>query len=47
MGKPYKVCELCGANLDAGETCDCKQIETEAEVQDKRRPEEAGAKSCA
>lgn len=23
MGKPYKVCPDCGANLDAGERCDC------------------------
>lgn len=24
MGKLYKVCEECGAYLDAGEICDCK-----------------------
>lgn len=24
MGKPYKVCPDCGANLDAGERCDCR-----------------------
>lgn len=40
MGKPYRVCELCGANLDAGEICDCKQQTAEQAAQDKRRPEE-------
>lgn len=25
MGKPYKVCPLCGSHLDHGETCDCKR----------------------
>lgn len=40
MGKPYRVCPLCGANLDAGEICDCTQRADEADVQDERRPEE-------
>lgn len=22
---PYRVCPHCGAHLDAGETCDCRQ----------------------
>lgn len=22
---PYRVCPRCGAHLDAGETCDCRQ----------------------
>ena len=25
MGKPFRECPDCGAHLDAGETCDCKQ----------------------
>lgn len=24
---PYRVCPYCGAHLDAGETCDCRQQE--------------------
>ncbi len=24
---PYRVCPHCGAHLDAGETCDCRQQE--------------------
>lgn len=27
MGKPYRECPLCGAHLDAGETCDCREPE--------------------
>ena len=46
MGKPYRVCEACGANLDAGEICDCTQRSEEAEPGE-RRPEEAGVKPCA
>ena len=36
MGTPYRVCEHCGAHLDANEKCDCrnpKQEETAAEAQ--------------
>ena len=25
MSKPYKTCEYCGAHLDSGEKCDCKE----------------------
>ncbi len=32
MGKPYRVCPDCGAHLDAGERCDCK------DAQDKEEP---------
>ncbi len=35
MGTPYRVCEHCGAHLDANEKCDCrnpKQEETAAEA---------------
>lgn len=35
MGKPYRVCEHCGAHLDANEKCDCrnqKQDEAAAEA---------------
>ncbi len=34
MGKPYRECPFCGAHLDAGEMCDCrerKQSRTAAE----------------
>ena len=24
MSKPYRVCQKCGAHLDAGEKCDCE-----------------------
>lgn len=24
MSKPYRVCQKCGAHLDAGERCDCE-----------------------
>lgn len=38
MGKPYKVCPDCGAHLDAGEQCDCKQErETEDRAAEDRR----------
>lgn len=38
MGKPYKVCPICGANLDACEPCDdCKEREAERLV-DLRKP---------
>lgn len=36
MGTPYRVCEHCGARLDANEKCDCrnpKQEEAAAETQ--------------
>lgn len=26
---PYRVCPYCGAHLDAGETCDCRQMKQE------------------
>ncbi len=26
---PYRVCPHCGAHLDAGETCDCRQTKQE------------------
>lgn len=35
MGTPYRVCEHCGAHLDANEKCDCrnpKQEEAAAEA---------------
>lgn len=25
MSTPYRICPLCGDNLDAGEVCDCKR----------------------
>lgn len=25
MGKPYRECPFCGAHLDAGERCDCRE----------------------
>lgn len=30
MGTPYKECPDCGAHLDAGEPCDCKENERAA-----------------
>ena len=29
MSKPYNVCPDCGAHLDPGETCDCKNEKPE------------------
>ena len=31
MSKPYRVCQKCGAHLDAGERCDCED-RTELDV---------------
>lgn len=44
MGKPYKVCPLCGAHLDACETCeDCKEREAKrlADLRKPKSPEQA------
>lgn len=27
MGTPYRICDHCGAHLDAGELCDCRRRE--------------------
>lgn len=27
MGTPYRICDHCGAHLDAGELCDCRRKE--------------------
>lgn len=35
----YRTCPYCGANLDAGENCDCR----EAEGQEEMAEEDAGA----
>lgn len=36
MGTPYRICDHCGAHLDAGELCDCRnpqeQVERAAET---------------
>ena len=31
MGTPYRVCDHCGAHLDAGELCDCRNQQEQAE----------------
>lgn len=31
MSKPYRVCPDCGAHLDHGEHCDCKDRQREPE----------------
>lgn len=30
----YKVCEYCGANLDFGERCDCRDCEATTEKEE-------------
>lgn len=30
MATPYKECPLCGAHLDSGEKCECREEEIEA-----------------
>ena len=33
MGKPYRECQYCGAHLDAGEICDCREKRQEKAAQ--------------
>ena len=33
MGKPYRECPRCGAHLDAGEICDCREKRQEKAAQ--------------
>ena len=38
MGKPYRECPFCGAHLDAGEMCDCREPERKpAAAEESRR----------
>ncbi len=37
MGKPYRECPYCGAHLDAGETCDCREPKREHRAAELRR----------
>ena len=34
----YKVCDRCGAHLDFGEICDCRETEKEAAPLHRERP---------
>ena len=41
----YKVCDLCGATLDPGETCDClKEAKREATVKEIQKKVQATMK---
>ena len=44
-GTFFRECEVCGARLDPGETCDCKKEADEAETASTRqsKPERVGA----
>lgn len=32
MSAPYRICPDCGAHLDHGEPCDCKESKTDREA---------------
>lgn len=38
MSKPYKECPRCGAHLDHGEICTCRQSEPAAPQENPREP---------
>lgn len=40
MGKPYRECPHCGAHLDAGERCDCGNLNN------RNRPRRKNDREC-
>ena len=40
----FKVCSLCGAHLDPGELCDCRETEKEVAPLPRERPHTNGHK---